>query len=1029
MLPMLVIDGRNTWEMPELPSVNTLPPRATLYPFDSAETARTCDRTRSPFWQSLDGTWEFALFPCPAAVPDDIWQYSTWGPITVPGNWTMQGYGKPHYTNIVMPFSERPPQVPAENPTGVYRRNFSVPPHWRGRRVVLHFGGCEGALYVYVNGQPVGMHKDARTPAEFDITSLVTYEQSNVLVALVTRWSDASFIEDQDHWWQAGLQREVYLYSTLTPHIQDVFARGDLLDNYVDGVLRVTTTVGFAGQALPSCELNVQLYDPKGRPVLRAPLPAKFGGRNRPPHQAYVEAEIRAPQRWTAETPHLYTCVVTLVTPAGTEATACRIGFRRVEVKSRQVLVNGVPVYFKGVNRHDHDDTTGKAVSRALMELDIKVMKQFNVNAVRTSHYPNDPYWLDLCDQHGLYVIDEANIEAHAYYHDLCSDPRYTQAFVTRVRNMVERDKNHPCVLMWSLGNESGFGVNHEAAAGYVRGVDPTRLLHYEGAICSYFQSWESNRRVTDVVCPMYPEIKEIVRWARTTKDPRPLIMCEYSHAMGNSNGCLAEYWEAIRSTPGLQGGFIWEWVDHGIACTTPDGKRYWAYGGDFGDVPNDVNFCCDGIVWPDRTPHPALYEFKHVVQPVCVDAVDLRRGRIRVTNRYDFLTLEHLGGTWEVTVDGRRERHGKLPRLTLSPGASREITLPVKLPLPKEGEQFLTVRFFQRRATWWAPAGHEVAWQQVLVAGTSPRFKPPTLRSSRGPRVEAEEAGGRIVLRAGQVCAEFCTERGRLVRFDDGGGNPFLSGPRLHVWRAATDNDGIKLAPGQETKPLGRWRAWGLPNVKLQVVDVRVIQRQGWLPVVEIRHRASGRERWEDFEHVHRYVLLPMGTLYVENDVRVAPELNDLPRVGVTMEIAPAYEELLWYGRGPGENYPDRKAGAMVGVYHSTVSVQYVPYIMPQEHGHKTDVRWLALRTAGGAELRFTGCPLLQFNASHFSDDDLFRARHTYELVPRPEIILTLDGAHRGLGTASCGPDTLPCYRLHRERYRFGFLVNLSSQ
>lgn len=825
-----------------------------------------------------------------------------------------------------MPFSERPPHVPADNPTGVYRRTFTVPEHWHGRRIVLHFGGCEGALYVYLNGQPVGMNKDARTPAEFDITNFVVCNQQNVLIALVTRWSDATFVEDQDHWWQSGIQREVYLYSSSSPHIQDVFARGGLLNNYTDGVLRVTASVGFPAQALPPCELTLQLFDPKGRAVFRTPLQGKFGGHPTPAHQARFEQPVRKPLRWSAETPHLYTCVLTLTTPSGSESTACRIGFRRVEIKNRQLLVNGVSVYIKGVNRHDHDDTTGKALSRPTMELDIKIMKEFNGNAVRTSHYPNDPYWLDLCDQHGLYVIDEANIESHAYYDDLCSDPRYTNAFIARVRGMVERDKNHPSVIIWSLGNESGFGVNHEAAAGYVRGADPSRLLHYEGAITTWGQSWESNHHVSDIVCPMYPEIKDIVRWARTTTDPRPLIMCEYSHAMGNSNGCLSDYWQAIRSTYGLQGGFIWEWIDHGIACTTPDGKRYWAYGGDFGDVPNDVNFCTDGIVWPDRTPHPALYEFKHIAQPVWVEPVDLRKGRIRITNRYDFLTLEGLRGTWEVSVNGRCVKRGALPLLAIKPGQSRELTLPVQLPLPQNGEQFITFRFYQRRATWYAPAGHEVAWQQLAVPKTTPAFTPPNLRVRGESPVSAAQNDDRIILATPTAQAEFCVRQGALIVFCAGAGNPIHSGPRLNVWRAATDNDGIKLAPGQEHKPLGRWRTWGLPHVQLRLVHARLIQTPGRLPAVELCHCASGREQWDDFQHIHRYTLLPDGALYIDNILRVAPDINDLPRAGVTMSIVGGFENLEWFGRGPWENYCDRKASAMIARYRSTVADQYVP-------------------------------------------------------------------------------------------------------
>ncbi len=452
-----------------------------------------------------------------------------WVEVDVPGLWTMQGFGRPHYTNQVMPFDNPPPTVPEQNETGIYRRTFTVPRGWRSRPVVLHFGGSEGVLYALVNGAPVGIAKDARTPAEFDVSDLVRHDGPNELVAVVVRWSDASFVEDQDQWWQAGLSRSIRLVS---PSVRDVEVRADISGRF--------TVLGAEGE--------VRLLDAGGRAVATGEL-----------EDGTFDGAIRRPRLWSAEEPALYT----LELSAGGETVSTSVGFRHVELRDRRLLVNGEPVLFAGVNRHEHDDTRGRVISRELMERDLRLMKRANVNAVRTSHYPNDPYWLELCDRHGLYVIDEANVESHAYYDELCNDPRYRNQWVERVANMVERDKNHPSVILWSLGNESGYGPNHDAAAGWVRARDASRPLHYEGAIR---RDWSGGRPATDVVCPMYPELDSIVAWATAkTDDPRPMILCEYSHAMGNSNGGLADYFDAFREHDALQGGFIWEWVDHGI--------------------------------------------------------------------------------------------------------------------------------------------------------------------------------------------------------------------------------------------------------------------------------------------------------------------------------------------------------------------------------------------------------------------------------------------------------------------------------
>ena len=1021
-LAMLFIAGERTWEMPQLPSLNKLPPHATLVPYADSGQALAMDRENSPWYQPLNGTWDFKILDKPEAASEEAVRGGSWSSISVPGSWTMQGFGKPHYTNVQMPFPNIPPDVPDDNPTGIYRRAFSIPAEWAERRVILHMAGCEGALYVYVNGEALGMSKDARTPAEFDLSGRVKVGEQNELLCVVTRWSDASFIEDQDHWWHSGINREVYLYSTARPTLQDLFARSELSDDFQTAELKLTLKVGFPGELFAEgYSVEAQLYQPDGSPVFSSPLSAPcrpaqrnmWGEVNAPRTEVELSGTVQSPKLWTHETPNLYTIVTTLKGPGGNEINATRFGFRKIEIRDRMLLINGQRVRINGVNLHDHDDKAGKAISRELVETDIRLMKQFNVNAIRTSHYPKDVYFYDLCDRYGMYVVDEANIESHAFYREICRDMRYTNQFVERVRGMVERDKNHPSVIFWSMGNESGYGPNHDAAAGYARKVDPTRPLHYEGAISrGGGETWEGGEAVSDVICPMYPQIQDIIAWSEEGKGSRPLIMCEYSHTMGNSNGSLSDYFDAFDKYPGLQGGYLWEWLDHGIRQVAPNGQTYWAYGGDFGDVPNDANFVTDGIVWPDRTAHPGLYEFKYLARPYKVEAVDLPHGLVRIISRQYFSSLEWLRGEWELIVDGQPVQKGKLPALKIDAGKSLEVDLGLK-DRPAGGEQFINIYLYQQKDTLWAPAGHEVGWEQLAMPGTSPISTP-----AASGKVTVSEDTGTIRLKAGAVSAVFDRQTGLLSEFG-AGKNRIVTGPALNVWRAGTDNDGIKLMLGP-WKILYHWLEAKLDKLVQKVESVRLVA--GDIPVVEVIVKASGREQWDDFTHTARYTLRPSGELSVENHVQIGNDLTDLPRIGVRMALVSDLETLEWYGRGPWENYSDRKASASVGHYGGTVSEQHVPYIMPQENGHKTDVRWLKLSGADGKGLRVDGQPLIEFNASHFTDQDLYACTHTDELKPRSEVILNLDLAQRGLGTASCGPDTLEQYRLLEKEYRFGY-------
>jgi beta-galactosidase len=1028
------------WETPELTSFGKLAPRATFdwYPTRTA----ALEGSASPWKISLDGDWSFHLAASPGAAADFLAKIfsgkkGSFVPIAVPGNWQTETLraGReipdaeaPHYTNHQMPFPDLPPHVPAENPTGIYRRSFTIPKAWKDRRAVLHFAGANSLLYVFVNGRLAGLSKDSHLPAEFDVTELIHPSGENDLVAVVVKWSDASHIEDQDQWWFSGLHRGVFLRAEAPTRLRDFFAKPLVDASLKKATLEIWTTIHFAGLTEADWTVEAELFDPKGKAVFRQPISAVLPGRQKTTARAYeylisLSAEIDAPQLWSAETPDRYTLLVSLKSPAGQqEWTRTQIGFRRVERKGRQVLVNGRAIMFKGVNHHDHDDVAGAALSRERMVQDITLMKQFNVNAVRTSHYPKDSAFLDLCDEHGLYVIGEANIESHEFHDSICHDPRYAAAFLERVMRMVVRDKHHPAIVFWSLGNESGYGPNHDAAAGWVRGYDETRLLHYESAICGNWRKginrgyWGDGAHATDLYCPMYMALPDLEK--RLETELRPVIYCEYSHAMGNSNGSLSDMWAFFEKNHdrGTQGGFIWEWLDHGIRRKTPDGKIYWAYGGDFGDEPNDANFVCDGIVSSDRQPHPALYELKKVQQPV---ATSWKKGKLEIRNKYDFITLEGLQGEWNLAVEGKILAKGKLPILKTAPGDTNSVAL--KLPkLPTGSEIFLNVRFLSRKATTTVEKGHIVAEDQMQLAA-APRSKPakpavPALATTPGA-IEAAFGAWRLAFNA---------EDGFLVSLKEGDREWLHKGcgPRLQLWRAAIDNDGLKLRlPGVE-RPLGKWLAAGLHKLEFRLDKIETTKKG-----VRTVHLATGRGQWEDYRHEQLFEFLEDGSIRVSNRVDIGPDAEtDLPRVGIVMALPDKTERVRWYGRGPLENYSDRKAAAPVGLYATTVSDLYVPYVMPQENGYRTDVRWLELGN-DSATLRFSGEPLFGFSASHYGAADLYAAKHTVDLIPRVETVLCLDLAQRGVGTGSCGPDTFPAYRLAGHQHAFAYRIAVAPR
>ncbi len=1026
-----------TFEQPELTGINRVPMRATQYSFPDADAALSQSREDSPWWSSLDGSWRFLYRENPRDLPEGVESMDAvgedWADMPVPSLWPMQGYSYPHYTNVNMPFHAEPPFSPERNPTGVYSRTFKVDSSWQGRRVILHFGGVDGVLQLYLNGEFVGLNKDSRLPSEYDITERVCWDKENRLTAIVIQYSDASFVEDQDQWRMGGIHREAFLYSTGKVYLEDIKTVADFDPETGVGKLDMQVRVGMGNQPEAGWKVEWQLLDSETSPVKDAEAVDVVTARDRiGPYWPRIgcSAALELPQvkPWSSEVPTRYRLAVSLCDPSGAvvESTAIWIGFRRVEIKDRELLVNGKAVLFNGVNRHDHSDTGGNCLTEADIRKDLEVMKAFNVNAIRCSHYPNDPLFYDLCDEYGFYVIDEANIESHAFHNQICHDKRYLNAFVERGMRMVMRDKNHPSIIMWSLGNESGYGANHDAMAGWIRKYDPSRVLHYEGAI-SLWQSksqWNLGHLSTDIVCPMYAHIKQLVEWVEVEKDPRPVILCEYSHAMGNSNGCLKEYYEIFEKYKGLQGGFIWEWIDHGLKETADNGKDYWTYGGDYGDSPHDANFVADGLVWPDREAHPGLYEFKKLAQPVKVTRFEGEELAMTVTSKHDFRSLEYLDAIWELRGDGVVLASGDLDVADIAAAATKTFSIPVETAQIEgfAGEALgLHLSFKLKRAAGQLPAGHEVAWEHIEL---------------KVAQVTAIESLDDAIATVEETVSEFRMEaQGLQLAWDRSSGelttlrlsgtevNLLAEPVRFNWWRAATDNDGVKLWEGQDNKPLGKWKNARLPETALKfseqsLEDGAIVSTWGiQTPVFE----SAGTFR--------QTCKLTKQGLLIENELDCQSELPDLPRIGLQLALQPGFEDVRYLGNGPLENYRDRCAAAWTDIFETTVDAMHVPYIMPQENGNRCGVHWIALCNDAGVEVKLTSLDqACEFKVTHLPDDDLFAATHTYELEPRPETWVYLDHLQRGLGSASCGPDTLEAYRIQPGTYKWSCLLQVSA-
>ena len=979
---------------------------------------------------SLDGNWRFQLLKTPE---DEIGEH--WSEIQVPGLWTMQPkseifFDQPIYTNVQMPFDDLPPYVPVLNPTGIFERDFEISEPWDHRRVVLHLGGFESVALVSINSLEVGLAKDSRLAAEFDVTRFLSSGKNTIRIVVV-KWSDATYIEDQDQWWHGGITRSIKLYATSEVFIERLYTTAGLKPDVKTGTLKVDSHIAsingkeIAGYTLrasiselpnvKSANLSVSL-ESHSRPIWtemsevhrlasrdyfqgefwdgKIPLATMRALREiEPPSpgKLTLKTEISGISPWSAESPVLYTLLLELLDPSGTviEQTSQKIGFRDVQVLGRELLVNGQPVMIYGINRHDFNRHTGRVVTREDMRQDLLEMKRWNFNAVRTSHYPNDPAFLDICDELGFYVVGEANIESHAFYDSICNDPRYLGAFVERVGRMVQRDIHHPSAILWSLGNESGAGTNHQAAAAYVRAFDPSRPLHYEGAIRG---DWRGGHSLTDIVAPMYPSINAIVRYAKSGKQDRPLIMCEYSHAMGNSNGTLAEYWEAIESHKGLQGGFIWEFWDHGLDQILPDGTLRAAYGGDFGEKKHDGNFCCDGMVFPDRTPKPAMREFKEIAAPISISTKQAKLGEFLVFNKQFFTDLSDFEIVWSITRDGLASESGRVALPKIGPRKSGKIT--VKSPLLAKsdgpGERFITFTFLRKSSTAWAPSATEVGWNQFALPS---RARVVPLKPSKSVTSKVDDlvdAEGLINLPYMQVA------------------------PKLCLWRAPTDNDRIGHVAT-------KWQRWGVRELtRTDCVITRSIKQT---KISNIWQTSTG------FRIKHTQIITPDSKGFNVRETAVIPkQLDDLGRVGTVFELSGVLDAFTWFGTGHHETYPDRKIGR-VHRWFSSVADQYIPYVKPQENGGHNGVRWFELTESRGSGVRFDLDQPRQVSVTPNRATDLADATHDIEVVPSGNVVIHIDAAHRGIGTASCGPDTIAKYLIAPGIYTWQWRVSPSDE
>ncbi len=1028
------------WENPEIFQINREEPTASFYRYKSETDAlQNQSWENSSFYKSLNGLWKFYYAENPTKRPTDFknptFDFLGWDTIEVPSNWEIEGYGIPIYTNIVYPFPANPPFIPHdENPVGSYKRDFEIPADWKDKRVFLHFEGVSGAMYVWVNGEKVGYNEGSKTPAEFDITNYLK-KGKNSLIVQVLRWSDASYMEDQDFWRLSGIDRDVYLYATNPVTIKDFTAIADVENDYKDGVLQVSIAMENKNATNEKFVVETKLFDGTTEiyGVSKSVAAIK--------EKSTIDFEQRFPnvKTWNAEKPNLYTLLFTVKNAKGetTEAVSFRIGFRKIEIKNNQFLVNGKAVLIKGANLHDHDQRKGHVVTEDLTFQDLQVMKQNNLNAIRCSHYPKNPHFYRMCDMYGFYVVDEANIETHgmgATNQGLDNDlerqkkhpaylPEWEAMHIDRTKRMFERDKNFTSIVIWSLGNEAGNGKNFFTTYDWLKKRDATRPVQYEGA---------KNYENTDIFAPMYDNVAKMEEYAKGTPK-RPYIQCEYAHAMGNSVGNFQEYWDIFEKYDVLQGGFIWDWVDQGLVTKTDDGTEYWAYGGDLGgqDLQNDDNFCLNGLVNPDRTAHPSLLEVKKVYQYIKFEAEDLKSGKILISNRYDFTNLKEYQFSWKLIKNGLEVANGILPELDIAPSTSATVNIDLPELEDENAEYFLNLYATTKSETKLVPKDFMVAYEQIALT----KYQPITFKEERVKKaLTISSSENNLSIKGANFEVQFDTSTGLLTSLDYGEGNLLLQGISSNFWRAPTDNDFGFNMPIK----LGSWKN-ATENQKLVKLSVQTLKNKS----IQVKEKSKSVESPLQVETIFDlpkemgqvvlvYTINSEGEILVQNHLKITKkDVPILPRFGTNFIISNDYQNVNWIGRGLHENYQDRKTSAIVGSYNAKLEDLYFAYIRPQENGNRSDIRSLTFTNPSGKGIEIVSRNnLFGFSAHHQYNSDFDaglqkQQRHTIDIPKRDLVNINIDYKQMGVaGDNSWGAMAMEKYQIKPENLSFEYVI-----
>lgn len=998
-----------TWENHQIDGINRMPARAHFLTFQSKEKALLNNNRYTHAFKNLNGVWKFMFLDAPEYSPEGFFNsdfdVTKMDDITVPGNWQLQGYGKMHYSDLWYNFPINPPYVPTENPTGIYKRTFFVEESYRDKKIIIRFSGVDSAYHLWINGKEVGYSKVARNESEFDITDIIRVGEENDVTVRVYQWSDGTYLEDQDMWWESGIFRDVELIGVPKDGINDYKVIADLDDEYKNGIFKVEAFL----RTTKEVNVTFELVDAGENTVFTKTVVAKEG-------KACIDEVIADVNHWTAETPYLYKLFMTVEDDGQiVEVIPQNVGFRNIRLNGETFLVNGVAIKFKGVNRHDYSPQNGRVVSREEIEKDIILMKQFNINAIRTSHYPNSYYLYDLCDEYGMYLIAETDLECHGFeltgdYKWITDDPSWELAYVSRMTRMIERDKNHPAIIFWSLGNESAFGCNFRKMTDVAHEMDPTRLVHYEGDfdvesadVYSTMYTWIEN--------PKKPYLmKDIIE-----KSKKPHIHCEYCHAMGNGPGNLKDYQDLVYAHDKLQGGFVWEWFDHGIESFTESGEKYYRYGGDFGDDPSNKDFCIDGLIMPDRTPSPGLYEYKKVIEPITTTAVDIQKGIINLLSRYDFANLDRFNLVYKVMEDDVIRQTGFMAVPSIEARANKDITLPYDLSAIKVkpgAHYYVNISYQLREDTSYASSGHELATAQFEL----PLYKEGIVVRPEGI-LNVEKEHTTLHVKGANFSLDFNLVNGNLMNIVRDGMQVLSKGPRLTLWRAPISND---------MEIIDKLKKVYFLHLEHEVVMNIDYHMEGNILKVEVDTINSTTNSAWHFKTKYVYTVCPSGDILIDVEgtpsgrVDLAPDM--LPRIGVSMHLDKSMEHVRYFGMGPGENYVDSKEAAQMGLYANTVDGLFTNYVIPQENGNHMGCKWVSMTNDRGMGLLASTEGDFNFSASWYEDKDLDDAKHTCDLVKRDYIVFNVDYKQNALGTNSCGQWQLDKYRAKFEDFKLSF-------